>query len=261
MGRGVDGTSVLLGGIMSDLNRHKVRELIAKSSNVVFFGGAGVSTASGIPDFRSATGLYNQKTQSSYSPEYMLSHTFMVKHPEEFSDYYRSQLIFPDVRPNPAHEALATLERQGHLKWIITQNIDGLHQQAGSTNVLEIHGNLTDYYCVDCGATYPLDRVMEMVGAPTCGVCGGFVRPDVVLYEEPLNNEVHKAAIDAVSGAEIFIVGGTSLVVYPAAGLLRYFNGKALVLINRDETAYDRKADYVFHGDISEILPSLVDYS
>lgn len=236
----------------------EVKEIISKGKRIVFFGGAGVSTASGIPDFRSATGLYNQSVGTTYSPEYMLSHSFYSKHPEEFSNYYKKNLIFPEAKPNSAHLALAELERQGRLQAVITQNIDGLHQMAGSKKVIEIHGNLMDYYCVGCGMAYDQEYVLGEEGLTRCKSCGAIVRPDVVLYEEPLDEEKMLAAVEAIAGADVFIVGGTSLVVYPAAGLLRYYRGDQLILMNMEPTPKDGLADYVIHGDISDLLGRMV---
>lgn len=241
-------------GLNMDTLYTEVKEIIENSNNIVFFGGAGVSTASNIPDFRSSTGLYNAETGQHYTPEYMLSHSFFRDHPDEFAKYYKKNLIYPDAKPNNAHIALAKLEERGKLKAVITQNIDGLHQSAGSKNVLEIHGNLTDYYCVKCKKEYDLDYVLKTEGIDHCEECGGIVRPDVVLYEEPLNYDVFDRAIEAISNADVFIVGGTSLVVYPAAGLLRYYNGNKLILMNMEPTTQDGIANYVLHGDISKIL-------
>ncbi len=208
--------------------------LIETSSSIVFFGGAGVSTASGIPDFRSATGLYNRKRNTNYSPETMLSYQFMVTHPVEFYTYKRENLHFPEAKPNLAHLALARLEARHPDVTVITQNIDGLHQAAGSKNVLEVHGSLQRFYCMKCGRNYPAALVWAGEGVPHCPVCNGMIRPDVVLYGEMLDEQVMMLARSAIRRAELMIVGGTSLVVYPAAGLLQYFHGKALVLINRD---------------------------
>lgn len=234
----------------------ELKEIIKNSDNIVFFGGAGVSTASGIPDFRSATGLYNRRSNTAYSPEYMLSHEFLEEHPEEFSRYYKENLIYPDARPNKAHLALAKLERLGKLKAIVTQNIDSLHQMAGNTCVLELHGNLRDYYCVRCGKKYTLDEVLREKGASHCE-CGGFIRPDVVLYGEGLDQTVIMRAIDAIRAADVFIVAGTSLVVYPAAGLVNYYHGDKLIMINKEATSGDARADYVLHEDISEVMDEL----
>jgi NAD-dependent deacetylase len=235
-----------------------LRHLIEKSENIVFFGGAGVSTASGIPDFRSATGLYNQHTGSHYDPETILSHSFFITHPKEFYDYHLNHLLLPDAKPNPAHIALVELESRGKLKAIITQNIDGLHQKAGSTNVLELHGNAFDFYCVSCRKHFILDFILAHKGLPRCSHCGGIVRPNVVLYEEPLDPVTIDQAIDALSSADLLIVGGTSLVVYPAAGLINYYEGDNLVLINRAITTHDHRATLLLRGDIAEILPSAV---
>ena len=234
----------------------ELKEIIKNSDNIVFFGGAGVSTASGVPDFRSATGLYNRRSNTAYSPEYMLSHEFLEEHPEEFSRYYKENLIYPDARPNKAHLALAKLERLGKLKAIVTQNIDSLHQMAGNTRVLELHGNLRDYYCVRCGKKYTLDEVLREKGASHCD-CGGFIRPDVVLYGEGLDQTVIMRAIEAIRAADVFIVAGTSLVVYPAAGLVNYYHGDKLIMINKEATSGDARADYVLHEDISEVMDEL----
>ena len=236
----------------------KVKAIVAGASNIVFFGGAGVSTASGIPDFRSSTGLYNQRRGSRYAPETILSHAFMVQHPREFYDYHLNNLIAREAKPNPAHLALADLERAGKLKAIITQNIDGLHQAAGSKNVIELHGNTYHFYCVGCGANYDLAFVDAIkVLPPVCPACGKMVRPDVVLYGEALDTEVMQAAIAAIRAAEVLIVGGTSLVVYPAAGLIDFYRGNKLILTNREATPFDERANYVLLGDIAEILPLL----
>lgn len=228
--------------------------LIDKAQFIVFFGGAGVSTGSGIPDFRSATGLYNRENKTNYSPETMLSYDFMVEHPEEFYTYKRENLHYPDAKPNLAHLALARLEAAKPTTTIITQNIDGLHQAAGSKNVLELHGSMQRFYCMKCHRDYPSELVWEDDTAPYCPECQALVRPDVVLYGEVLNNKVIRLAESAVRRADLMIVGGSSLVVYPAAGLLNYFKGGSLVLINRDSTPYDDYASYVFHEDLSEIL-------
>lgn len=233
-------------------------ELINESQFIVFFGGAGVSTASGIPDFRSATGLYNRENKTNYSPETMLSYPFMLSHPDEFYAYKRENLHYPDAKPNLAHLALARLEAQRPETTIITQNIDGLHQAAGSKNVLELHGSMQRFYCMKCGRDYPASLVWEGQGVPHCPACQGMIRPDVVLYGEALNGRVIRQAESAIRRADLMIVGGTSLVVYPAAGLLHYFHGDNLVLINRDETPYDNDATYVFHDDLGEILDQAI---
>lgn len=233
------------------------RDRLKTSRKVTFFGGAGVSTASGIPDFRSATGLYNQKTGSRYPPETMLSHNFFVHHPDEFYAFLRSSLYYPDVKPNAAHYVLAQMEENGKLNAVITQNIDGLHQQAGSKVVYELHGSLKRFYCMRCQRAYQAERVYSQETTPYCEVCDGLVRPDVVLYGEPLDPDVLNASISAVRKADCLIVGGSSLVVYPAAGLLDYFRGDYLILINREPTPYDSQADFVFHGDIGEVLTEI----
>jgi len=225
-----------------------------ESRSIVFFGGAGVSTESQIPDFRSEDGLYQAQSEFSYRPEEMLSHEFLVNHPDVFFKYYHSYILHPQARPNPAHEALAEWEKKGNLSGVITQNIDGLHQLAGSQNVMELHGSVHQNYCVSCGTTYPLSFMVEEEGIPKCPKCGGMVRPDVVLYGEALKQTVTDAAVQAIRQADLLIVGGTSLVVYPAAGLLRYFRGKRLVLINKEPTRMDKRADLIFREPIGEVL-------
>lgn len=237
----------------------EVKELIRDSNNIVFFGGAGVSTASGLPDFRSATGLYNKENNSNYSPEYMLSHDFFANHPDEFIKYVKENLMIEGVLPNECHYALEKLEKMGKLQGIITQNIDGLHQKAGSKNVIELHGTLNDYYCVSCGEKYDLAYVNKFQDVPTCEKCGGIVRPDIVLYGEGLDQNNISHAINLISHADILIVGGTSLAVYPAAGLIDFYNGNKLVLINKDDTGKESTADYVIKGDISKIMMELVE--
>jgi len=237
---------------MSQINM--LAKLIQTSKNTVFFGGAGVSTESGIPDFRSECGLYKAKQVYGHSPEVLLSHTLFEHEPELFFRYYKENLISRDAKPNAAHIALAELERAGKLQAIITQNIDGLHQAAGNQNVLELHGSNWRQYCLKCGAKYTLDYILRQDIIPTCAKCGGIVRPDVVLYEEGLDAAVVEAAIQAVADADLLIVGGTSLAVYPAAGLLMYFGGGALVLINKSETPADRNARLVIHDSIGKVL-------
>lgn len=237
-----------------------LQKLIDESDNIVFFGGAGVSTESGIKDFRSVDGLYNQ--QYKYPPETMLSHSFYVSHKEEFFEFYKDKLLLKSVGnedeeralPNPAHYKLAELEEAGKLKAVITQNIDGLHQEAGSKNVFELHGSILRNYCEKCHASYDVKHMFYAKGVPTCDKCSGYVKPDVVLYEEGLDNGVMYGAIEAIKNADMLIIGGTSLVVYPAAGLIDYYRGKKLVLINKDATSRDSVADYIFHGKIGEIL-------
>lgn len=233
----------------------QLKEMVASSDNIVFFGGAGVSTESGIPDFRSVDGLYHQKFR--YPPETILSHTFYKRHKEEFFDFYRQKLIAPEARPNAAHVKLAQWERDGKLKAVITQNIDGLHQMAGSRNVLELHGSVHRNICRSCGAVYDAEWVMMTNGIPHCDKCGGMVKPDVVLYEESLSEDVLTRSISAIASADLLIVGGTSLVVYPAAGLLRYFQGDSLVLINRDATQMDKMADLCIRDAIGAVMEQI----
>lgn len=233
----------------------QLKEWIEESDNLVFFGGAGVSTESGIPDFRSEDGLYHQQYQ--YPPETIISHSFYQRNPEEFYRFYKDRMIFRDAKPNAAHLALAKLEQQGKLKAVITQNIDGLHQAAGSREVLELHGSIHRNYCTRCGRFYGLDAVVHADGVPRCE-CGGIVKPDVVLYEEGLDMETMNRSVSYISKADVLIVGGTSLVVYPAAGLIDYYRGKKLVLINRSATAVDGRADLVINGKIGEVLSQVV---
>ena len=228
----------------------KLQEIIGTSSGIVFFGGAGVSTESGIPDFRSANGIYSK------TPEELVSHTYYMEHTSEFFEFYRENLIFENAKPNPAHYKLAELEQKGKLKAVITQNIDGLHQKAGSKNVVELHGSIHRNYCGVCGKEYDLTYIMNSQGIPKCE-CGGIVKPDVVLYEEALDMATLNFAIDYISGADTLIIGGTSLVVYPAAGLINHFKGNYLVLINKSETLYDGVADLVIHNAIGETLSQI----
>lgn len=235
----------------------ELRQIIQNSRRIVFFGGAGVSTESGIPDFRSGDGLYSRSTGTRFAPEEVLSHSFFVQRTAEFYDYYRSHLLYPDARPNPAHLALARLEHEGRLTAVVTQNIDGLHQAAGSRTVLELHGSVHRNSCQRCGRSYGLDAILGSSGVPTCD-CGGVIKPDVVLYEEALDPAVMDAAVEHLSRADTLIVGGTSLVVYPAAGLVRAFAGDQLVLINKEATAYDRVASLVIHEAIGRTLGAAV---
>ena len=228
-----------------------LRQWIAESHNIVFFGGAGVSTESGIPDFRSVDGLYNQ--QYAYPPETIISHSFYVRYPEEFYRFYKDRMLFADAKPNAAHRALAKLEADGRLKAVITQNIDGLHQMAGSREVLELHGSVHRNYCTRCGKFYSLDDVIRSEGVPRCD-CGGTVKPDVGLYEEGLDSNTLEKSVRYIRQADMLIIGGTSLVVYPAAGLIDYYRGSKLVLINKDATARDSQADLVINGRIGEVL-------
>lgn len=231
-----------------------LKEIIEKTDNLVFFGGAGVSTESGIPDFRSVDGLYNQKYD--YPPETILSHTFYRRKTEEFYRFYKDKMIFLNAKPNAAHEKLALWEKEGKCKAVITQNIDGLHQMAGSKNVLELHGSVLRNYCEDCGKYYSAEYILEAKGIPTCE-CGGGIKPDVVLYEEGLNEQILQKSIAAIANADVLIVGGTSLAVYPAAGLLDYYRGNKLILINKAPTPKDSMADLVIKGSIGEIFSSL----
>lgn len=231
-----------------------LRQWIADSDNIVFFGGAGVSTESGIPDFRSVDGLYNQKYK--FPPETMLSHSFFKRCPEEFYIFYRDKLIAPWAKPNAAHLKLAQWEQEGKLKAVITQNIDGLHQSAGSQKVLELHGSVHRCYCEKCRKIYPEFFVNDSTGVPHCD-CGGIVRPDVVLYEEGLDDKIMSESLNLIRNAEILIIGGTSLNVYPAAGLINYYRGNKLVLVNLSQTPADSMADLVIHGKIGEVFSQL----
>ena len=232
----------------------QLREWIHDSDNIVFFGGAGVSTESNIPDFRSVDGLYNQ--EYDYPPETILSHTFFMRNTPEFYRFYRNKMIFPDAEPNKAHLALAELEKQGKLKAVITQNIDGLHQKAGSTEVLELHGSVLRNYCTKCGKFFSAQYILESDGVPKCE-CGGIIKPDVVLYEEGLDNEVMRNAISAIANADVLIIGGTSLAVYPAAGLIDYYRGNKLVLVNKSTTPMDSRANLLVSGSIGEIFDQI----
>lgn len=229
----------------------KLREMIAESDNIVFFGGAGVSTESGIPDFRSVDGLYNQKWK--YPPETILSHSFFERDPEEYYRFHREKLVIDGVKPNRAHLRLAQLEQEGKLKAVITQNIDGLHQAAGSKNVLELHGSILRAYCSRCRRPYPAEQMNNGTGVPRCS-CGGVIRPDIVLYEEALDEDILRRSIAYIRNADILIIGGTSLNVYPAAGLINYYRGNKLVLINLSETPYDSYADLIIHEKIGEVF-------
>ena len=234
----------------------KLKQYIDEAENIVFFGGAGVSTESGLKDFRSEDGIYSMKFE--YPPEIMLSHSFFKKHPNEFYAFYREMMIAKDVRPNAAHYAIAKLEEQGKLKAVITQNIDGLHQMAGSKNIFELHGSTKRNYCIRCGKFFSEELVNSSKEAPVCE-CGGLVKPDVVLYEEPLDAKTLEGAISAIASADLLIVAGTSLTVYPAAGLINYFNGKHIVLINRDATPFDDRADIVIREPVGVTLSKVVE--
>ena len=236
---------------MSDTALATLKQWVEESNNIVFFGGAGVSTESGIPDFRSEDGLYRQKYK--YPPEQMLSHSFFLSHTEEFFEYYKNQMLVPDVKPNNAHLALAKLEREGKLAAVVTQNIDGLHQAGGSENVLELHGCIHRNYCMKCHKFYDGAFVKAQPDIPRCS-CGGIIKPDVVLYEEALDQDTMNRSVRAISQADLLIIGGTSLVVYPAAGLVRYYRGKRLVLINKGSTSMDQNADLVISLPIGQAL-------
>jgi NAD-dependent deacetylase len=233
----------------------ELQQMVDSSSRIVFFGGAGVSTESGIPDFRSVDGLYNQKYD--YPPETILSHTFFRRKPEEFFRFYRDKMLCLDAQPNAAHKKLAEWEAQGKLKAVVTQNIDGLHQKAGSKKVLELHGSVLRNYCEKCGKFFDAEYMLHSEGIPKCDECGGSIKPDVVLYEEGLDNNVISEAVRCISEADVLIIGGTSLVVYPAAGLVDYYKGNKLVLVNKTSTARDGIADLVVQGAIGEIFSQL----
>ncbi len=229
----------------------QLQQMIDRSENIVFFGGAGVSTESGIPDFRSVDGLYHQNYD--YPPETIISHSFFVAHPEEFYKFYKEKMLILNAQPNAAHRKLAELERCGKLAGVITQNIDGLHQAAGSKRVLELHGSVHRNYCMKCGKFYDAAYIRDAVGIPRC-TCGGMIKPDVVLYEESLDGNTLEQSVEMISHGDMLIIGGTSLVVYPAAGLLRYYRGNRLVVINKSPTPMDAKADLLISGKIGEVL-------
>lgn len=234
----------------------QLTQILKESTNIVFFGGAGVSTESGIPDFRSSTGLFNEKLNITFTPEQLVSHSFYIKYPEQFFNFYKAKLIYPNAKPNDAHIALAKLEKMGKLKAVITQNIDGLHQMAGSKNVFELHGSVHRNYCVKCHEFYDANFIIESKGVPTCTKCGETVKPDVVLYEEGLDDNVISGALNYIANADTLIIGGTSLIVYPAAGLINYFKGKSLILINKSTTSADNKANLIINDSIGKILSS-----
>ena len=231
-----------------------LKSWIEQAHRAVFFGGAGVSTESGIPDFRSVDGLYHQKFD--YPPETIISRSFFDRRPEEFFKFYREKMLPLGFEPNVTHRVLARLEQEGHLAAVVTQNIDGLHQKAGSRRVFELHGSVLRNYCMRCGRAYPATFIRDCPGVPRCD-CGGIVKPDVLLYEEPLDEKTLTGAVTMISRADLLIVGGTSLTVYPAAGLLRYYGGDRLVLINRDETPYDNEASLVLHESLGKVFSQL----
>lgn len=232
----------------------QLKTWIAESDNIVFFGGAGVSTESGIPDFRSVDGLYNQ--QYDYPPETIISHSFYRRNPEEFYRFYKNKMLFPKARPNEAHLVLARLEQEGKLRAVITQNIDGLHQAGGSKEVMELHGSVHRNYCTRCGRFYGLREILAMDGVPRCE-CGGIIKPDVVLYEEGLDQEILQKSVSYIRHADVLIVGGTSLTVYPATGLIDYYQGHKLVLINKSVTPMDSRADLIISGKIGELFSQI----
>ncbi|MGN0369301.1 MAG: NAD-dependent protein deacylase [Butyrivibrio sp.] len=239
-----------------DSSINQLKKIIQESDNIVFFGGAGVSTESNIPDFRSVDGLYNLKYK--YPPETILSHSFFMRKTEEFYEFYHDKMIYTDAVPNKAHLALAKLEKMGKCKAVITQNIDGLHQAAGSREVLELHGSVLRNNCMKCGKFYGIDMITESKGVPLCD-CGGVIKPDVVLYEEGLNNEILTKAVNYIANADVLIVAGTSLTVYPAAGLIDYYKGNKLILINKSVTSRDNMADLVIHEAVGETLGKCVE--
>lgn len=236
----------------------ELKKIIDSSNNIVFFGGAGVSTESNIPDFRSNSGLYKSKNKFKYPPEYMLSHTFFMDHTKEFYEYYKSFMIYKEAKPNKAHIALAELEKQGKLKAVITQNIDGLHQLAGSANVLELHGSIYRNHCMKCYKSFELDYIIDALNVPYCDHCGGIVKADVVLYEEGLDTDTIDKSVNYIRNSDVFIIGGTSLSVYPAASLVDYYRGNKLILINKSETHYDKRALLTFNDNIGEVLAKVI---
>ncbi|SKA61799.1 NAD-dependent deacetylase [Eubacterium uniforme] len=232
----------------------ELAQILRESDNIVFFGGAGVSTASNIPDFRSSDGLYSKKLNAHFTPEQAVSHSFYVRHTEEFYDFYKKNLIYEDALPNDCHKALAKLEEMGKLKAVVTQNIDGLHQAAGSKVVYELHGSVKRNYCTSCHKFFDEKYVVNAEGVPTCDECGGIIKPDVVLYEEGLDDEVIRGAVNAIANADVLIIGGTSLIVYPAAGFIHYFKGSKLVMINKSKTSADKECDLVINDDIAMVM-------
>ena len=240
---------------MTDIQR--LAEILKASRRLVVFTGAGISVPSGIPDFRSADGLYNRDSGLKYRPEQIISRSFFDRDPALFYEFYRSAMIYPDAKPNKAHSFFASLEKDGRNVAVVTQNIDGLHQAAGSSRVFELHGSVLRNDCMHCGARYGLDAVLTQETVPHCPRCGGVIKPDVVLYEEPLDMNVVQGAVEAIEGADTVVVVGTSLVVYPAASYLRYFHGEHLILINKSETDYDARAELAFHRDVVEVVKEL----
>lgn len=235
----------------------RLSDMIRTSERIVFFGGAGVSTESGIPDFRSADGIYSEKYRQTFSPEEIISHTFYERFPELFFSFYKEKLIYPEARPNACHEVLAALEKEGKMLAVVTQNIDGLHQAAGSRKVFELHGSTLRNYCGHCGKFYTAKDILKADKVPSCTDCGGRIKPDVVLYEESLDDAVVNGAVEAIKKADMLIIGGTSLSVYPAAGLIRFFRGKYLVLLNKSVTSADSDADLCIHEPIGEVMKAM----
>lgn len=240
---------------MTEAQWQQLKQIVDGAKRMVFFGGAGVSTESGIPDFRSQNGLYH--TQYRYPPETIVSHSFLMQHPQEFYDFYRAKMLPQGIKPNVTHRVLAKWEQEGKLAAVVTQNIDNLHEDAGSKNVFKLHGSTARNYCMWCKKTYDVDAILRTDGIPRCS-CGGMIRPYVVLYEEQLDSEVVSGAVRAIEQADVLLVGGTSLVVYPAAGLISYFRGRSLVLINREATAYDSEADLVLHESLGDVFGRFV---
>lgn len=234
-----------------------LKSIIKQSNSIVVFTGAGISVPSGIPDFRSASGIYNQAWKITYSPEQIISHSFFLSHPEEFYEFYKEKMCYPNAKPNLAHLYFAELEKKGKNVSVVTQNIDGLHQAAGSTRVYELHGSIHRNYCMDCNKFYTLDDILKKKGVPHCDKCGDIIKPDVVLYEEGLDEMTIQYALSAIMTAEVMIVIGTSLKVYPAAGFIRYFKGKYLILINKEKTDYDQNCDLVFNEDVIEVIKKI----
>ena len=235
----------------------KLKSIIKSASSIVVFTGAGISVPSGIPDFRSASGLYSEKTSRGYSPEEIISHSFFMSHTDEFYEFYKSKMCYPDAEPNIAHKYFADLEKKGKNVTVVTQNIDGLHQKAGSTRVYELHGSIHRNYCMDCNAFYSLDQIMKKKGTPRCDRCDGIIKPDVVLYEEGLDNITVEYSLASIMTADVMIVIGTSLRVYPAAGYIRYFKGNHLVLINKGRTGYDDQCELVFDEDVVNVIKNI----
>lgn len=235
-----------------------LKDIINKSNSIVVFTGAGISVPSGIPDFRSSNGIYAQKENSKYSPEEIISHSFFVDHTKEFYDFYKEKMCYPNAKPNIAHKYFADLQKQGKNVIIITQNIDGLHQEAGSSTVYELHGNIHRNYCEHCGRLFGLQYILNSKGIPTCDKCGGLIKPDVVLYEEPLDEDIINRSVSAIMTCDTLIVVGTSLTVYPAAGFIRYFRGRNLVVINKSETKYDNMCDLVINEDIEKVIEKIL---